>query len=132
MTIMERPFKTDKELEDELRSLSRFKFDNPELMMALVKGIISLVNEVRTIKKTITGLQDSVDSLTNQVKTTVETNLWKTSDENVKLLRKLFGLPEIKEVRGDVLKKMKGMLKEYSKGETDSVELVHQARDRGE
>jgi len=53
----------------------------------------------------------------------------KASEENVKFLRNLFGLPEIEgEVKKDILAEMNGMWKELSEEGTDSVELVRQIR----
>jgi len=59
----------------------------------------------------------------------VSDNLKLTSQNNVKLLREMFELPELgEEVGENVLAEMRGMLEEYSEEGTDSVDLLHSLR----
>jgi hypothetical protein len=51
------------------------------------------------------------------------------SDENVEVLRKMFHLPPIEDVKEDIFAQMHGMLHEYSEEGIDSVELLRRSRE---
>jgi hypothetical protein len=146
MVIMARPFKEDKEIEREFEKQRRISgamrrryLARPILARSLitrrefemlreeVERACQIIDEHGAI---IVDHEDRIAFLEARLRKIRESDIKAVSDKNVRLLREMFNLPEIKgEVKDNVLAEMQGMLKEYSEEGIDSVELLRSIRD---
>jgi hypothetical protein len=106
------------------RIITRAEF---EILKEIIGQIIFVVDDHEI---GITRIQRKMSSLEAEYRRrTIGTRLRTVSDENVRNLRTLFGLPDVQAVEGNVLKEMHGMFHDYAEEGIDSTELLRRARE---
>jgi hypothetical protein len=139
--LIEKPvFKTDREIEEEFceHVLDAEQQLGPALPYRITRGDYARLEQellrfrrmLHLFRATIQRHEGRIAFLESQIKTMQEHEGDKAmSDDNVRMLRLMFGLPEIAgEVREDVLGELEGILGEYSEEGLNSVELLRSIR----
>jgi len=135
MVLVKHQFKEDREIEKELNGFQRF-MGKPKLIRrwisraefeVLREEVVRLRRIVDEHETIINDIDERNAFIVAQIrKMELTPNLKAISDKNIKFLREKFGLPPISEkIKEGVLAEMKGILKEFSEEEIDSVELLH-------
>ena len=147
MLITKPVYKTDVEIEQELgereqpveqgtltESYFRRYLAKPALLRSLVTRteLEALTRAWEThlilFEDTLSQHEARIASLENRL-SKPQSNHKAASDRNARELRALFGLPDLDGPSDEnVLAEMRGMLKEYSEDNVDSVELIHSIR----
>jgi hypothetical protein len=120
---------SDELSEELLRELkTRTRFGAPYITRSELEALLREIERISAILPALERMAILIEQkprseeLPKQLKT--------VSDENVRMLRETFGLPELtEEDSGEgILTEMRGMLEEYSDEELDSVELLRSTR----
>lgn len=146
MVIMKTPYKTDREIEEEIISANlqqaaalrqrrhgkrtvpyHVPYEEDEALKKVLGYVrfLDMRNQERfnRLERHIIRLEECV------AKNGKDAKRIDKSFAQLNQLRKLFGLPELKEkVKGNIFSEMVGLLNEYSEEGSDSVELLHSVR----